>query len=123
MIKKLKEFWRKIYYRPFMDTVLWTLEQDPPLVSASVKERIDYEYFYLSGNDVCILIMGHADESEGTREYCLGISQRRAELHRDLLIARGVAAHRIEVFAYGKGRPWSLTDASLNARTEVSERG
>lgn len=50
------------------------------------------------------LVAGHADE-RGTREYNLALGSRRASAARDFLVARGVAAHRLETVSYGKERP------------------
>jgi peptidoglycan-associated lipoprotein len=50
-----------------------------------------------------IVVEGHADE-RGTREYNLGLGERRAQAVKDYLIARGVAAGRIDTVSYGKER-------------------
>jgi peptidoglycan-associated lipoprotein len=54
-------------------------------------------------------IEGHADE-RGTREYNLALGARRAQVVRDYLIARGVAASRMHTISYGKERPVALCD-------------
>ena len=51
-----------------------------------------------------IVLEGHADE-RGTREYNLGLGDRRAAAVRDYLVARGVSASRIRVISFGKERP------------------
>jgi peptidoglycan-associated lipoprotein len=52
---------------------------------------------------------GHADE-RGTREYNLALGARRAQVVRDYLISRGVAANRMRTISYGKERPVALCD-------------
>jgi peptidoglycan-associated lipoprotein len=54
-------------------------------------------------------IEGHADE-RGTREYNLALGARRAQVVRDYLISRGVAANRMRTISYGKERPVALCD-------------
>ncbi|MBW8271498.1 peptidoglycan-associated lipoprotein Pal [Caldovatus aquaticus] len=56
---------------------------------------------------VQVTVEGHADE-RGTREYNLALGQRRANAARDVLIANGVAASRIETISYGEDRPAAL---------------
>ncbi len=56
---------------------------------------------------VQVTVEGHADE-RGTREYNLALGQRRANAARDVLVAGGVAAARINTISYGKDRPAAL---------------
>ncbi len=51
-----------------------------------------------------ITVEGHADE-RGTREYNLGLGERRANAVKTFLQAQGVAAARITTISYGKERP------------------
>ncbi len=53
---------------------------------------------------VVVRLEGHSDE-RGTREYNLGLGDRRAEAARSLMIAHGIAAARIKTVSYGKERP------------------
>lgn len=50
------------------------------------------------------IVEGHADE-QGTREYNLGLSERRANAAKDFLVTQGVAPNRLLVNFYGKDRP------------------
>ena len=56
---------------------------------------------------VNVVIEGHADE-RGTREYNLGLGERRANSAKDFLVAIGISANRIKVISYGKERPAAL---------------
>ena len=51
-----------------------------------------------------LAIEGHADE-RGTREYNLGLGDRRANAVRDFLVGQGVSADQLRTLSYGKERP------------------
>lgn len=63
--------------------------------------------FLMENGDYTALIEGHADE-RGTREYNIGLSERRATAVRDFLVARGVAENRLRTIGYGKERPLEI---------------
>jgi peptidoglycan-associated lipoprotein len=51
-----------------------------------------------------VLIEGHCDE-RGTREYNLGLGERRAEAAAKYLSSHGVTHDRVRTISYGKDRP------------------
>lgn len=51
-----------------------------------------------------LLIEGHCDE-RGTREYNLGLGERRADAAARFLANHGVAGDKIRTISYGKDRP------------------
>jgi len=51
-----------------------------------------------------LTIEGHCDE-RGTREYNLGLGERRANAVREYLVSQGVNANRVKTISYGKERP------------------
>ncbi|HWB51964.1 MAG TPA: peptidoglycan-associated lipoprotein Pal [Stellaceae bacterium] len=53
---------------------------------------------------VSITIEGHCDE-RGTREYNLALGERRATAVKNVLVALGIPAARIQTISYGKDRP------------------
>lgn len=57
--------------------------------------------------NITLTIEGHCDE-RGTREYNLGLGQRRAEAVKKYLMALGVAENRLATISYGKERPVAL---------------
>lgn len=57
--------------------------------------------------NVRITLEGHADE-RGTREYNLGLGDRRANAAKNYLAARGIDASRMTTISYGKERPVAL---------------
>jgi peptidoglycan-associated lipoprotein len=50
------------------------------------------------------VIEGHTDD-RGTREYNLGLGERRATSVRNYLVSLGVPASRVSTVSYGKERP------------------
>jgi len=56
---------------------------------------------------VNVTVEGHCDE-RGTREYNLGLGERRANSAKDFLVAMGISPNRIKIISYGKERPAAL---------------
>jgi len=54
--------------------------------------------------NVTVTIEGHCDE-RGTREYNLALGARRASAVKNVLVAMGLPASRIQTISYGKERP------------------
>jgi len=54
--------------------------------------------------NVSVTIEGHCDE-RGTREYNLALGERRAQSVKNVLVALGIPAGRIQTISYGKERP------------------
>jgi len=60
---------------------------------------------YLNANPSAnVLIEGHADE-RGSREYNIGLGERRANAVRRFLEAEGVSSAQINTISYGEERP------------------
>lgn len=57
--------------------------------------------------NVTVTIEGHADE-RGTREYNLGLGERRANAVKDYLMALGISSDRLNTVSYGEERPVAL---------------
>ena len=53
---------------------------------------------------VTVTIEGHCDE-RGTREYNIGLGNRRATAVKNYLTALGIPQNRIAIISYGKERP------------------
>lgn len=66
--------------------------------------------------NINVVIEGHTDE-RGTREYNLGLGDRRANSVRNFLVSQGIANDRIRTVSYGKERP-----AILGSNSEAWER-
>lgn len=56
-------------------------------------------------NDV-IRIEGHTDE-RGSREYNVGLGERRAKAVAQLMMSKGVPRRQIHIVSYGKEKPFS----------------
>lgn len=57
---------------------------------------------------VRVTIEGHTDE-RGTREYNIGLGERRANATKNYLAARGISPSQITTISYGKERPVALS--------------
>ena len=55
-----------------------------------------------------VTVEGHCDE-RGTREYNLGLGERRANAVKQYLVSLGVSAGRLKTISYGKERPICVT--------------
>ena len=81
---------------------------------------------YLAANGATGLrLEGHADE-RGSREYNIGLGERRAQAVRRALLLQGAAAEQLTTVSYGEERPaifGSDEEAySLNRRVELVYR-
>ncbi len=81
---------------------------------------------YLSRNSgTRIVLEGHTDE-RGTREYNMGLGERRANSVRSMMTLQGVASGQIETVSYGEERPVALGHDEeswrLNRRVEIVYR-
>jgi peptidoglycan-associated lipoprotein len=78
---------------------------------------------YLAANpDLAIRLEGHADE-RGSREYNIGLGDRRAQAVRQILTLQGSSGSQLSTVSYGEERPavfGSDDEAySLNRRVEL----
>jgi peptidoglycan-associated lipoprotein len=88
------------------DRVLFAVDQST--LSSEAQFTLDGQAAWLTSNaGYNATIEGHADE-QGTREYNLALSARRADQVRNYLISKGVAGGRLQVVPYGKERPAQL---------------
>lgn len=81
---------------------------------------------YLATNpNAQVRLEGHADE-RGSREYNIGLGERRAQAVRRILLLQGAAAGQVSTVSYGEERPavfGSDEEAwSLNRRVELVYR-
>jgi peptidoglycan-associated lipoprotein len=78
---------------------------------------------YLAINpQVTVRLEGHADE-RGSREYNLGLGEKRANAIRNLMMAEGVADKQLAVVSYGEERPTAYEHNeeawAMNRRVEL----
>lgn len=65
---------------------------------------------FTANPDMRIRVAGHTD-NRGSDEYNLALGQRRAAEVKQYLIARGIAADRIDVVSFGEERPAVAQDS------------
>lgn len=69
-----------------------------------------------------VRLEGHADET-GSREYNIGLGERRAQAVRRILMLQGASASQLTTVSYGEERPNALgsdeESYSLNRRVEL----
>ncbi len=69
-----------------------------------------------------VRLEGHADE-RGSREYNIGLGERRSQAVRRMLLIQGAAAEQISTVSFGEERPASLgsdeESYALNRRVEI----
>jgi len=78
---------------------------------------------YLAENPgLDVRLEGHADE-RGSREYNIGLGERRAQAVRQILMLRGASSDQLNTVSYGEERPAVLGSDdeawSLNRRVEL----
>ncbi|MGX9355291.1 peptidoglycan-associated lipoprotein Pal [Roseobacteraceae bacterium S113] len=85
------------------DRVFFVVDQ--ATLTPQARETLDQQAGWLLTNmDYTATIEGHADE-QGTREYNIGLSNKRAVAVRDYLVSKGVATTRLTTVGFGKERP------------------
>jgi peptidoglycan-associated lipoprotein len=69
-----------------------------------------------------VRLEGHADE-RGSREYNIGLGERRAQAVRRMLLIQGATAEQISTVSFGEERPAAMTSDeesyALNRRVEI----
>jgi len=60
--------------------------------------------FIASNGNVHVRLEGHADE-RGSREYNIGLGDRRAQSVRRVLLIQGASSDQIETISYGEEKP------------------
>lgn len=80
----------------------------------------------LQNNSLRMRVDGHTDE-RGSREYNIGLGERRANAVRNLMALKGVADERVVSVSYGKEKPASLGHSeeswAKNRRDELVYEG
>lgn len=96
---------------------------DSSEVAAADREAIAAHAAYLAQHpDAALRLEGHADE-RGSREYNIGLGERRAIAVRRLLLLQGAGSGQLETISYGEERPVALghdeSSWRLNRRVEM----
>ena len=78
---------------------------DKSSICAEAEQTLIKQVEWLKAHpDMNVLIEGHCDE-RGTREYNLGLGERRAEAVAKYLTEHGIEGNRVRTISYGKDRP------------------
>jgi len=96
---------------------------DESEVDADSIEILEAHGEYLAGNPrLTVRLEGHGDE-RGSREYNIGLGERRAQAVRQVLLLQGVGSAQLSTVSYGEERPAVLGSDeeawSLNRRVEL----
>ena len=79
----------------------------------------------INDSSLRLRLEGHADE-RGSREYNIGLGERRAQAVRRLLLIQGASPGQISTVSYGEERPVAFgsteSDYEKNRRVELSYR-
>ena len=88
-----------------LDKRLIYFDFDRSVIRSEFRDILSAHATYLSSHPGArVTLEGHADE-RGTREYNLGLGERRGNSVRDALLAQGANNRQIDVVSYGEERP------------------
>ena len=101
-------------------TMVIYFEFDSSEVRAADQDVVSRHAMQL-GSGGNVRLEGHADE-RGSREYNIGLGERRAQAVRQMLLIQGVSADQISTVSFGEERPVgfgsSESDYAQNRRVE-----
>jgi peptidoglycan-associated lipoprotein len=89
-----------------IDTVFY-FDFDRSTLKPAARAALTAHAERLKNSGQSVRIEGHTDE-RGSREYNMGLGERRAKAVRDFLVLQGVNPNRIEVVSYGEERPVAM---------------
>ena len=95
---------------------------DSDELDAASRARLDQTAEqYRRGGSQQVVLAGHAGRAEGSPEYTVGLSQRRANTVRDYLVTLGVPPGVMTTQAFGQSRPAvEAGPDAANRRVEVT---
>ena len=106
-----------------LDNRIVYFEFDQSEVTAAYAEMLEVHAGHLVNNpSMRVRLEGHADET-GSREYNIGLGERRAQAVKRIMMLQGVGADQLSTVSYGEERP--AADGSdeqswaLNRRVEL----
>ncbi|SDK98810.1 peptidoglycan-associated lipoprotein [Modicisalibacter muralis] len=88
---------------PDVRTIYFDFDKDTirPEFESVLNAHADY---LRSNPNTTVILEGHGDE-RGTREYNLGLGERRAQSVESYLTVQGVSPSQLEIVSYGEERP------------------
>lgn len=110
---------------PWGDEALGTViyfDFDSSEVRAEDQDLVAAHAIELTNGSASVRLEGHTDE-RGSREYNIGLGERRAQAVRQMLMIQGVSASQIQTVSFGEERAASMgsseTDFAQNRRVEI----
>lgn len=105
------------------DELIIYFEFDKSEILGQYDSLLTQHALYLANNSQTrVRLEGHTDE-RGTREYNIGLGERRAQAVRQILMIQGVAAGQITTVSFGEERPAregsNETAYASNRRVEI----
>jgi peptidoglycan-associated lipoprotein len=89
--------------KPNVDTIYFAFDSEE--IRPEFESVLDGHAQYLMANSSTnVTLQGYADE-RGTREYNLGLGERRAQAVEQYLTVQGVSPSQIQIVSYGEERP------------------
>ncbi len=87
---------------------------DSSTIDSENKELLDRQVAWWKSNNQqpAIAIEGHCDD-RGTREYNLALGERRANIVKQYMVAKGIPLSKVDTISYGKERPLAIGDDEL----------
>ena len=112
--------------RRLMDQLIIYFDYDQVDIRPEFNSMLGAHGQYLAANPRAqIRLEGHADE-RGSREYNIGLGERRAQAVRRLLMLQGATSEQLSTVSYGEERPAAVGSdeeaMSLNRRVELVYR-
>ncbi len=106
-----------------MQNIVVYFEFDQSNIQGEFNNMLSAHGDFLSRNQgASVRLEGHADET-GSREYNIGLGERRAQAVRRILMLQGASAGQLTTVSYGEERPAALgsdeESYSLNRRVEL----
>jgi peptidoglycan-associated lipoprotein len=106
-----------------LGTVIY-FDFDSSEVRAADQDLVAAHAIQLNDNSYSsVRLEGHADE-RGSREYNIGLGERRAQAVRQMLMIQGVSASQIQTVSFGEERPDAMgsseSDYARNRRVEIN---
>ncbi|WP_322527411.1 peptidoglycan-associated lipoprotein Pal [Salinicola sp. LHM] len=88
---------------PSVDTIYFAFDSEEirPEFESVLRGHAQY---MMANPDTNVTLQGYADE-RGTREYNLGLGERRAQAVERYLTVQGVSPSQIQIVSYGEERP------------------
>jgi peptidoglycan-associated lipoprotein len=111
---------------PLLQQLVIYFDYDQTDIRPEFNQMLGAHGQYLASNPrVQLRLEGHADE-RGSREYNIGLGERRAQAVRRVLMLQGASADQLSTVSYGEERPAAIgsdeESMSLNRRVELVYR-